>query len=75
MPARFLTAFLAIVTFTSSTGLACPMCDSETGGQVRAGIAESASPSTVVAVLAPFLIVSGIAALIHFDLPQGRRRR
>ncbi|WP_337174081.1 hypothetical protein [Paludisphaera sp.] len=47
---------------------ACPVCDTDTGRKVRAGIfGEDFGPNLVV-TLAPFPIVLGVAAALHFGL-------
>ena len=46
--------------------LACPVCNTDTGSEVRAGIFDSSFSRNVVAVLAPFPILVGIVAFIHF---------
>jgi hypothetical protein len=55
----------------AAPALACPICDSATGQQVRSGIVDGHFAFNVVATLLPFPILIAIAALIHFG---GRRR-
>ena len=52
---------------------ACPVCDTATGEQVRAGILDEDFAFNVLAMLLPFPILIGIAAAIHFGGGGGRR--
>jgi hypothetical protein len=53
-----------------ATLLACPICSTETGQQVRAGIFDENFWGTLVAVVSPFpVLLLGIAAY-HFGLPK-----
>jgi hypothetical protein len=46
---------------------ACPLCDSETAEETRAGIFNDQFFPNLFAALLPFLIVIGIALAIHLD--------
>ena len=59
------TAGQAVATTVS----ACPVCDTGTGEQVRAGIFDAEFGRTLVAVLLPFPILLAVVATIHFGLP------
>jgi len=48
---------------------ACPVCDTGTGEQVRAGILNEDFGRTLVAVALPFPILLGLVAAIHFGWP------
>ena len=50
---------------------ACPVCDTETGREVRAGVFDANFSRNVVAVLSPFPILGGIVAFIHFGGRDG----
>ena len=44
---------------------ACPVCDSGTGEQVRAGIIDGQFGANLLATLLPFAVVLGVAAVVH----------
>jgi hypothetical protein len=48
--------------------LACPICHSPTGEQVRTGIAGDGLTIGVLATLLPFAITAGVVAVIHFGV-------
>ena len=60
------------VLAAASTAIACPVCDTDTGQQVRAGILDENFGSTLVTVLLPFPILLGVVAMIHFGWPLSR---
>jgi len=65
---------LCIMAMTmAAPALACPICDTATGQQVRSGIVDSHFAFNVVATLLPFPILIAIAAFIHFGGGGGRR--
>jgi hypothetical protein len=49
---------------------ACPVCDSETGATVRAGIFNSAFPVTLLEVLSPFLVTGAVLYMLQRHLPE-----
>jgi hypothetical protein len=51
---------------------ACPICESETGKRVRAGIFATDFGYNLVVTLLPFPVFIGITALIHFGVPWSR---
>ena len=52
---------------------ACPVWDSATGKEVRAGIFGNDFARNLLAVVLPFAAVAGVAAAVHFGLPlRGR---
>jgi hypothetical protein len=65
-----LMTVLVVQSATASTSTACPVCDTGTGEQVRAGILDENFGSTLLTVLLPFPIVLGVVAMIHFGLPR-----
>jgi hypothetical protein len=67
-------AALAVQTAVTFTASACPVCGTDTGEQVQAGILDGNFKSTLFAVLLPFPILLGIVALIHFGWPLPARR-
>lgn len=56
-------AILAIVTLPIPTP-ACPVCDRETGREVRAGIFDEDFAANLVAAAAPFGVFLGLTAAI-----------
>ncbi len=50
--------------------LACPVCDTGTGREVRAGILGGDVALTLLAVTLPFTLVACIVAFIHFGRPK-----
>lgn len=53
-----------------SVVLACAVCDSELGRQVRAGVFNSGFAPTTLAVLAPFPFFLLAIVLVRFALPK-----
>lgn len=70
LPSFFLAA-LAL----PSPALPCPVCNTGTGSQVRAGIADQDLARNTLAVVAPFAVTGGVAAAIHFTGRRGGNRR
>jgi hypothetical protein len=56
----------------ASPALACPLCDSETGQQVRAGIFDAQFGYNALVTGLPFPILLAIVALIHFGWPWSK---
>ena len=70
---RHLTA-VAILTLTlSAPAGACPICNTGTGRQVRAGIFGDDFGRTLLAVALPFPVLLAVVAAIHFGWPVTRR--
>lgn len=69
-----LSCLSAVVLTAAAPALACPICDTGTGQQVRAGILDDQFAFNLVATLLPFPILIGIVAVIHFGGRIGRRR-
>lgn len=59
----------------TSPATACPLCESETGRQVREGIFDDDFGNKVVLTLIPFPVLIGVVALIYFGPPDLRRFR
>ena len=53
---------------------ACPVCDSETGRQVRDGLVDEGLAVNLLAVVLPFAAVGAVVAAVHFGWPLNRRR-
>ena len=57
----------------AASATACPVCNSATGKEVRAGIFGEDFGRNLLAVVLPFAAVAGIVAMIHFGMPlRGR---
>lgn len=72
-PAAASLALLAVAT----PALACPVCNSETGGIVRAAIFNADFLPTLASTLAPFPVLLALVAALRFgwapDRPLRRR--
>lgn len=53
-----------------SAAAACPLCDTGTGQQVRAGIFGEDFTSNLLATLAPFPFFALFAGVLHVGLPR-----
>ena len=60
-------AWISLSTATAS--FACPVCHTETGVEVRAGIFDEQFAKNVALTLIPFPVLVGVVAVIHFGLP------
>ena len=67
--------WIAVQSAVVSSLSACPVCDTGTGEQVRAGIMDQNFGRTLIAVLLPFPILLGVVAMIHYGWPSARRER
>jgi len=63
--AFFLVGFL----LACSSAVACPLCHTETGKQVRSGIFDADFGFNLLITVIPFAIFLGIVALIYFGPP------
>ena len=63
-----------VLTALATPALACPVCDTGTGEQVRAGIVGGDLGWGLLATLLPFAVVLGVAAAIHFGPPGTRKK-
>jgi hypothetical protein len=59
----------ACATLLPLVAAACPLCDTETGQQVRAGIFNDEFWRTLFVVISPFPILLLAIAAYHFDWP------
>ncbi len=66
------TMTLAAALLWTSSAWACPLCESETGERVRAGIFDADFGTNLAVTLLPFPLFLGIVALIHFGPPWAR---
>jgi hypothetical protein len=67
MPSMVLYELLSV-----SPVFACPLCDTDTGAQVREGILSASFIGNLVATLAPFIVLLLIIFGLHFGLPSKR---
>ena len=67
-PSNVITC-LVVVLLMSATALSCPVCDTETGKDVRAGIFDEEFGRNAVLTLLPFPVLLAIVAMIHFGFP------
>jgi hypothetical protein len=65
-------AVVATVAAWAGPAPACPLCGTDTGRQVRAGIFGDDFGRNLLLTVLPFAVLLGIVALIHFGLPWGR---
>lgn len=72
---RLVPVLLLLGVFRSATGYACPLCDSPQAVEVRAGLVDEFTPTTLAAVTVPFLIVASVISVVHFGLPNWRKPR
>lgn len=68
---RGLVTFGAIL-LGAAPALTCPLCESEAGQQVRAGIFNEDFGYNLLLTASPFPVLLGIVALIHFGWPGPR---
>jgi len=70
---RALVGFTSLLLFAAAPVGACPVCDSDIGREVRAGIVDGDFARNVLATVLPFAVVLGGVAAFHFNWPRGRR--
>ena len=58
----------------ASPAWACPLCESETGERVRAGLFSADFGYNLVVTVLPFPVFLAIVALLHFGWPCGKGR-
>ena len=61
--------------FFVGTAGACPVCDTGTGREVRAELVDENLGVSVLATVAPFAVVLGVVAAVHFGPPRVGRRQ
>ena len=68
--------FLTFILLTTASNLvACPVCNTETGKQVREGIFGPNFYKNVLVIAAPFPLVLGLIALAFRIIPDGKTLR
>jgi hypothetical protein len=65
-------AAVIVALLGAAPALACPLCESETGQQVRANIFDEDFGRHLLLTLLPFSVLLGTVALIHFGFPWDR---
>ncbi len=68
---RTLVAVAATIAAASSAK-ACPICNSDTGRQVRGGIGDADFAHNLLVTALPFAVFLAVAALLHFGVPWRR---
>ncbi len=68
-------ALAGAVFLSASSASACPLCHTETGEKVRAGIFDDEFARNVLVTLLPFPVLAGLVALIHFGFPNPKPSR
>ncbi len=66
---RAVPILLAVLLLVAGDATACPVCDTGTGEQVRAGIMDGDLGLNLLATLLPFTVVLAVVAVIHFGPP------
>ena len=66
---------MLILVYVVPPAAACPVCDSDDGARVRTALVDDDLPMNLLAVTAPFILVSGVVAIVHFGIPSRRRPR
>lgn len=59
-----------LVFWTAASASGCPLCDSGTGADVRAGIFNASFLVTLVEVLAPFAVLAMVLRILDRHLPK-----
>jgi hypothetical protein len=67
---RSVRGFLCSLFVLASEAFACPLCHTEAGHQVRAGIFNSTFPMKLLLTAAPFPVLAGLIAFIYFGMPK-----
>jgi len=66
-----LPAVVAVgVTLSPAVARACPLCETETGAKVRAGIFGDDFGSNLLLTLLPFPVLAGLVLLVHYGFPN-----
>ena len=66
---KLLQTLFVLLNVFPGAALACPLCHTDTGKQVRAGIFGPDFGFNLVVTIIPFVIFLVITALIYFGLP------
>lgn len=60
----------AVVLGAAAQALGCPLCDTGTGEEVRAGIFDGEFGVNLLATVLPFVVFAGVAAVVHVGWPR-----
>lgn len=60
---------ILLMLLLSPLAQSCPLCDSDTARQVRAGLFDSRFVSNVGVTVLPFIVFAAIVALTYYSLP------
>lgn len=63
---------LLVIVVAAGRAGACPLCDSETGRAVRAGVFDGSFLANLGVLLAPFPVIAGASVLVHGPRERGR---
>jgi hypothetical protein len=74
-PLRAVVLAVWATWWASGWAVACPVCETETGRQVRQGIFDATFPRYLLISALPFAVVSLAVVLIPRLLPLGRKAR
>jgi hypothetical protein len=69
-----LATVLVVLAIHTPNATACPVCNTNTGQQVRAGIFDQDFARNLLATLLPFPLLFGAVAAIHYGWPRSRPR-
>ena len=70
----FAALALVLAAVDPAAAQACPVCDSQLATEIRSGLADDVSLTTLAAISLPFVVMAGIVSLIHFGLAGFRRK-
>lgn len=68
---RTLFSAATFILLPVSRAVACPLCRSDTGRQVRDGIFSNEFGGTLLAMILPFLVITAVVGLIYNGPPWG----
>lgn len=70
----FVILTVCLVFIIVNVALGCPMCDSSTGKQVRAQLADEHLGLSVLATVVPFVVILVVVGVVHFGPLRFRRK-
>jgi hypothetical protein len=70
----FILTVAALLSLGASSARACPLCESETGERVRAGIFDADFGYNLFATVLPFSASLAIVTSIHYGWPWAKGR-
>jgi hypothetical protein len=63
----------AVAVFLTPLAYGCPLCHTQTGEQVRAGIFNGSFGWNLLLTLLPFPVFAGVVGFIYFGKPRKRK--